>query len=163
MISRDPGSNPAARLERDARPSQVTIGGPNRYGPPFEGILIDGVVKFEFGTGRTAGRWNAPQGWWICSEPTFVPKTDSSSVADGDDGYILVICTAAQRSAVGAAAPAEMANVEDGDGRASRLYVIDASAMGADGAGAEVAAIALPGAVPYGLHSAWVPADEHES
>ena len=23
----------------------ATIGGPNRFGPPYEGILIDGVVK----------------------------------------------------------------------------------------------------------------------
>ena len=31
-----------------------TIGGPNRYGPPFEGILIDGVVKLDLHTGATA-------------------------------------------------------------------------------------------------------------
>ena len=49
-----------------------TIGGPNRYGPPNEGILIDGVVKLDLSSGAVADRWQAPAGYFLVSEPTFV-------------------------------------------------------------------------------------------
>ena len=55
---------------------------------------------------------------------------------------------------------------EASDGRASRLYVIDAKSMTAADrpssaseevlSGGAVAALSLPGAVPYGLHSCWL-------
>ena len=116
------------------------------------------------------GRWTAPPGWWVASETTFVPKEPSdhhtgdanNNNNHGDDGYLLVFCTAAQRSVAGSAAPDPNAEVraETQDGRASRLYVLDAAAMDDESTRGEVAAIELPGAVPYGLHSAWVPADE---
>ena len=65
---------------------------------------------------------------------------------------------------------------EASDGRASRLYVIDAKSMAAADrpssaseevlrgcevlSGGAVAALSLPGAVPYGLHSCWLPYEE---
>ena len=42
-------------------------------------------------------------------------------------------------------------SAEAGDGRASRLYVLDAATM------SEVTVLELPGAVPYGLHSCFLP------
>ena len=144
-------------------------------------MCLAGVVKLDLHTGETAGRWQAPDGWHLVSEPTFVPRVGSTA-ADGDEGYLLVFVSSAAR---GSGVTAE--GVEPGDGRASRLYVIDAKAMktnegdahdvgAASGAaditvggrqtdphrlsGATVAALALPGAVPYGLHSCWLPYEE---
>ena len=66
--------------------------------------------------------------------------------------------------------PAEVR--EPSDGRASRLYVIDAKTMATDVgphqqppseevlSGGAVAALSLPAAVPYGLHSCWLPYEE---
>ena len=147
-----------------------TIGGKNRYGPPFEGILIDGIVKLDLHSGVVAGRWQAPRGFYLVSEPTFVPKLRSEA-GRGDAGYLLVFVCAAKGEAAAAAGV-----VEATDGRASRLYVIDAESMlPTDAAsmdasppddadpllsGGAIAAIELPGAVPYGLHSCWLPYEE---
>ena len=60
---------------------------------------------------------------------------------------------------------------EASDGRASRLYVIDAKSMAAADrpssseseevlSGGAVAALSLPGVVPLGLHSCWLPYEE---
>jgi carotenoid cleavage dioxygenase-like enzyme len=149
---------------RDARFAYAitpsTIGGVNRYGPPYEGILIDAVVKLDLRTGGVAGRWQAPEGFHLVSEPSFVPKLQSST-GEGDEGYLLVYVCAAAGSEQAAAEVSEVT-----DGRAARLYVIDAEAMPAPGEQREpgdplgrgaVAALSLPGAVPYGLHSCWVP------
>ena len=129
-----------------------TIGGPNRYGPPFEGILIDGVAKVDLQSGGLAAQWTAPEGWWVVSEATFVPKLGSAAGL-GDEGYLLVFTSQAREVAEGTA------EAEDGDGRASRLYVLDGAALG-DEARAEVAVLELPAAVPYGLHSVYVPYEE---
>ena len=143
------------------------------HGPPFEGILIDGVAKLDLHAAAAGGgaaaadaavaRWTCPEGWWVVSEPTLVPKTpaaggdddergaaadDVAAAGAGDEVYVLVFVSAVApadgRDALGDAA-------ERGDGRASRLVVIDAARMEA------VATLALPGAAPYGLHSAFVP------
>ena len=72
-----------------------TIRGPNRYGPPFEGILIDGIVKLDLHTGDTAAKWTAPSGFYLVSEPSFVPRIGSVP-GDGDEGYLLAfVCAAA--------------------------------------------------------------------
>mmetsp|Transcript_42478 Transcript_42478/g.137821 ORF Transcript_42478/g.137821 Transcript_42478/m.137821 type:complete len:379 (+) Transcript_42478:860-1996(+) len=127
-----------------------SIGGPNRYGPPHEGILIDGVAKLDLRAGGVRARWQAPDGFYLVSEPTFVPKAGSAP-GDGDAGFLLVFVCAAAGSGEAEAAP----NRERVDGRAARLYVLDAAGdMGA------VAALELPGAVPYGLHSAWLPVED---
>ena len=141
-----------------------TIGGPNRYGPPFEGILIDGVVKLDLHTGATAAKWTAPAGFYLVSEPSFVPRIGSEA-GDGDEGYLLVFVSAAAGSA---SARGEVR--EASDGRASRLYVLDAKSMATGDhqssasedvlRGGAVAALSLPGAVPYGLHSCWLPYEE---
>jgi len=141
-----------------------TIGGPNRYGPPFEGILIDGIVKLDLHTGDTAAKWTAPKGFYLVSEPSFVPRVGSEA-GDGDEGYLLAfVCAAAGSEGL----EAEVS--EASDGRASRLYVIDAKSMAAGDrpssatedvlSGGAVAALSLPGAVPYGLHSCWLPYEE---
>lgn len=127
-----------------------TIGGPNRYGPPNEGILIDGVVKLDLNNGAVADRWQAPAGYFLVSEPTFVPR-ESSPAAEGDSGYLLVYVTAAASSPAAESVPGR----ESSDGRASRLVVLDAAAMTE-----AVAVLELPGAVPYGLHSTWLPYEE---
>ena len=62
-----------------------SIGGPNRYGPPNEGILIDGVAKLDLRAGGVRARWQAPDGFYLVSEPTFVPKAGSAP-GDGDAG-----------------------------------------------------------------------------
>ena len=121
---------------------------PNRFGPPGEGILIDGVAKFDLTTGEQVASWTTDAGYWITSEPTFVPKLGSTA-GDGDAGYIFVFCTAVE--------PADgtpLTGAERGDGRASRLIVLDAKSMDA------ATILDLPGAVPYGLHSTWVPYDD---
>ena len=74
-----------------------TIGGPNRYGPPFEGILIDGIVKLDLHTGDTAAKWTAPSGFYLVSEPSFVPRIGSVP-GDGDEGYLLAFFCAAAGS-----------------------------------------------------------------
>lgn len=125
-----------------------SAGGPNRYGPPFEGILIDGVVKMDLHDGRVASKWTAPDGFHLVSEPSFVPRLKSEPV-EGDEGYILAFVCAAAGSAAASGEVQEAA-----DGRAARLYVLDATTM------EEVAVLSLPGAVPYGLHSCWLPYDE---
>lgn len=141
-----------------------TIGGPNRYGPPFEGILIDGIAKLDLHTGDTAARWTAPRGFYLVSEPSFVPRIGSVP-GDGDEGYLLAfVCAAAGSEGL----EAEVS--EASDGRASRLYVIDAQSMTAADrpssaseevlSGGAVAALSLPAAVPYGLHSCWLPYGE---
>ena len=121
----------------------VTIGGPNRYGPPAEGILIDAVVKFDLadlhdGDAATsdadcvAAEWVAPAGYFVVSEPSVVPKRGGRP---GDGAYVLVFVT----------------NVhDDGETRDSKLVVLDGDAL------AEVCELDLPNDVPYGLHSAWV-------
>jgi len=125
-----------------------SIGGPNRYGPPFEGILINAIVKYDLRTGNIVGEWTAPQDWFVVSEPTFVPKTGSDA-GDGDRGYLLVYAT---RSFQGR--------------RSSRLYVLDAEALSGvqrgDDSDPVAAVISLPGSVPYGLHSAFVPYEDLE-
>lgn len=156
----------ARLVGRDARFAYAitpcTIGGVNRYGPPYEGILIDGVVKLDLRTGAVAGRWQVPKGYYLVSEPCFVPKLQSSP-SEGDEGYLLVYVCAAAGSDQAAVEASEVA-----DGRAARLIVIDAKAMPAPdeasaglssqlGGGGAVAALGLPGAVPYGLHSCWLP------
>jgi carotenoid cleavage dioxygenase-like enzyme len=144
-----------------------TIGGPNRYGPPFEGILIDGVVKLDLRTGATAAKWTAPTGFYLVSEPTFVPRVGSEA-GEGDEGYLIVfVCAAKAGTAAGNDSPAAEVS-EPTDGRASRLYVIDAKTMATSEedpsedvlAGGAVAALSLPAAVPYGLHSCWLPYEE---
>jgi len=136
-----------------------SIGGPNVYGPPNEGILINAVVKLDLHTGQVVARWQTPRGYYLVSEPTFLPK-EGSDAADGDQGYLLVWVSTA-----GATAESPQ---EASDGRAARLYVIDAASMtmhsdegdaGEDAllSSGAVAALELPGAVPYGLHSCWVP------
>lgn len=152
-----------------------SIGGPNRYGPPNEGILIDGVAKLDLRAGGVRARWQAPDGFYLVSEPTFVPKAGSAP-GDGDAGdnprfhvrpasvpsetprpsswgagFLLVFVCAAAGSGEAEAAP----NRERADGRAARLYVLDAA-----GDMRAVAALELPGAVPYGLHSAWLPVQD---
>ena len=72
-----------------------TIGGPIRYGPPVESPLIDGIVKLDLHTGETAGKWTAPPGFYLVSEPSFVPRIGSVA-GDGDEGYLLAfVCAAA--------------------------------------------------------------------
>ena len=68
-----------------------------------------------------------------------------------DAGFLLVFVCAAAGSGEAEAAP----NRERADGRAARLYVLDAA-----GEMRAVAALELPGAVPYGLHSAWLPVED---
>jgi hypothetical protein len=81
------------------------IGSFIRYGPPFEGILIDAVIKVDVRSGALAGTWSLPDGWYVVSECCFVPKLDSvggaqDDAADGDRGYLLVFatCTEAERA-----------------------------------------------------------------
>jgi carotenoid cleavage dioxygenase-like enzyme len=101
----------------------------------------------------------------VVSECCFVPKLDSvggaqDDAADGDRGYLLVFatCTEAERAVMGTE------RAEAGDGRRSRLYVLDAQKLEGEWRGDEcdviVAVLALPGAVPYGLHGCWVPYEE---
>jgi len=134
-----------------------TVGGPNRYGPPFEGILIDGVVKLDMRTGEAAGEWRTPAGYYIVSEATFVPRVGSEP-GDGDCGYLLVFATGVGSSHVDGA-PTDAPGREEHDGRASRLYVLDAQRLH-EGDAAVAAVLRLPGGVPYGLHSLWLPYDE---
>ena len=128
-----------------------TAGGPNRFGPPGEGILINGVAKLDLQSGEQVAAWTTPDGWWVVSEPTFVPKTGASAVGDGDAGYLLFFCMQVEH-ANGEPLP----DSERGDGRASRLYVLDAAQLD----GEPAAVIELPGVVPYGLHSTWVPFED---
>lgn len=116
-----------------------------------------------------AARWQAPDGFYLVSEPTFVPKVGSEA-GEGDEGYLLLWVSAASEEAVAEArGGAGRAVPEPADGRSSRLYVVDAASMreGASGGGGgasagdsvaleAVAALELPGAVPYGLHSCWL-------
>ena len=127
-----------------------TIGGPNTYGPPFEGILINAIVKLDLSTGALAGRWQAPEGYYLVSEPTFVPR-EGSAAGQGDNGYLVAYVSAA----AGSDAAELVSGREMSDGRASRLVILDAKAMEET-----VAVLELPGAVPYGLHSTWLPFDE---
>lgn len=144
-----------------------TIGGPNRYGPPFQGILIDSIVKLDLHSGAVAGRWQAPNGFYLVSEPSFVPRLGTEA-GSGDEGYLLVYVCAAAGSETAAAEARDGRTSESADGRASRLYIIDAREMTAEGeqdlnadsalgGGGAVTALSLPGAVPYGLHSCWLP------
>ncbi|KAJ1493897.1 hypothetical protein T484DRAFT_1767139 [Baffinella frigidus] len=128
-------------------------------------------------TGETKGRWDAPEHWFVVSEPTFVPKKGSSP-GNGDQGYLLVWITrplnAAGTHVRGGDAPLHDPEIADESDRPSRLMILDAASLAPPsssdsisplrsgevlGAGA-VAAVALPGSVPYGLHSAWLPFDE---
>ncbi len=86
-----------------------TIGGPNEHGPPFEGILIDALVKLDLRTGDLVGRWQAPAGYYLVSEPTFVPKIGSEA-AEGDQGYLLVWVSSVAPSASAPASPPETAD-----------------------------------------------------
>jgi carotenoid cleavage dioxygenase-like enzyme len=170
-----------------------TIGGPNKFGPPYEGILIDGVCKLDLDSGEIAAQWTAPASWWVVSEATFVPSsspttttttsaaasaaasphTSAGGLRAGDEGFLLLFCT---RSAVPCGAEEDLLSAGDlsgwaearealgasgeterGDGRASRLYVLDAKTMSVE------AVVALPAAVPYGLHSAWIPYEDLEA
>ena len=80
-----------------------------------------------------------------------MPKAGTGA-GEGDEGYLLVFVCAAKGSNTAAAA----ATPEPADGRIARLYVLDAKAEGL----AAVAAFELPGAVPYGLHSCWMPMED---
>ena len=87
---------------------------------------------------------------------------------------MVFVCAAKPGTADGNESPrAEVC--ETTDGRASRLYVIDAKTMAAGEqrgspkvgstsedvlSGGAVAALSLPAAVPYGLHSCWIPYEE---
>ena len=144
-----------------------------RHGPPSEGILIDAVVKFDLENGNVASQWQTPEGWWLTSEPTFVPRItddDPKPTTEGDDGYLLVFCT---RSAAGEKGTENNSRnrestggimAEQEDGRTSRLFVLDASSATPDEhQGTRMEAVAefdLGEAVPYGLHSLWIPYEE---
>ena len=119
--------------------SPKTIGGPNIYGPPAEGILIDRVVKFDLrGDGDAfADAWTLPENFWLVSEPTIVPKRDGRF---GDGVWVLVFGTST--------APAR---------QKTHVYVLD----GEDLASGPACVVELPGAgLPYGLHSCWVEGGE---
>ena len=47
------------------------------------------LVKLDLHTGATAAKWTAPKGFYLVSEPTFVPRV-GSEVGDGDEGYLMV-------------------------------------------------------------------------
>ena len=117
-----------------------TIGGPNIYGPPSEGILIDRVVKFDLrgdGDDAFADAWTLPENFWLVSEPTVVPKSDGRL---GDGVWVLVFGTST--------APAR---------QKTHVYVLD----GEDLASGPACVVELPGAgLPYGLHSCWVEGGE---
>ena len=116
--------------------SPRTIGGPNIYGPPSEGILIDRVVKFDLrggGDDAFADAWTLPENFWLVSEPTVVPKSDGRL---GDGVWVLAFGTST--------APAR---------QKTHVYVLD----GEDLASGPACVVELPGAgLPYGLHSCWV-------
>ena len=120
--------------------SPRTIGGPNIYGPPSEGILIDRVVKFDLrggGDDAFADAWTLPENFWLVSEPTVVPKSDGRL---GDGVWVLVFGTST--------APAR---------QKTHVYVLD----GEDLASGPACVVELPGAgLPYGLHSCWVEGGE---
>jgi len=130
-----------ARFGFGIRPN--TIGGPNRYGPPFEGILINGVVKYDLRSGELRGDWTLPSGWHVVSECTFVPKIGSEA-GDGDRGYLLVFATRSSAGAEREMAEEVAAAAEDG-GRASRLYVLDAEALDGTPRGDETDMVANAG------------------
>jgi len=119
----------------------ATIGGPNPFGPPDEGIFIDGVVRFDLrrdfpgdaavdDVDAVAEAWTAPPGYSLVSEPTYVGT-------EGGGGHVLVFGTA----------------VAAGGTRDSKLFVLD----GDDLKAGPTCVVDLPGDVPYGLHSCWVP------
>ena len=115
--------------------SPRTIGGPNIYGPPSEGILIDRVVKFDLrgDDDAFADAWTLPENFWLVSEPTVVPKSDGRL---GDGVWVLAFGTST--------APAR---------QKTHVYVLD----GEDLASGPACVVELPGAgLPYGLHSCWV-------
>lgn len=91
-----------------------------------------------------------PQGVYL-QEPSFVPREHAVSE---DDGYLLFYAyDEAQLNSDGSAP-------EDSK---SQLYIVDAAKMASTFDEAVVAVIDLPARVPYGLHSAFITAEQIDS
>lgn len=123
------------------------------YRTPQESILLDGFVKMALAddeegggggarAGDVLGQYALPAGAYAVSEPTFVPAVGAER-AGGDAGYVLQFVSRVSGEGGGARRTA------------SELHVVDAR----DPSAGPVAVVALPGTVPYGLHSCFVPWD----
>lgn len=85
-------------------------------------------------------------------EPVFVPRSDAQSE---DDGFLVFYAYDESQLLPDGTAP---------DSSRSQLYIVDAAKMGlSDPAAAVVGIVELPARVPYGLHSAYITAEQIES
>jgi carotenoid cleavage dioxygenase len=109
--------------------NQQLVGGPSRYryAAHGDGLVKDGLVKYDLHTGASRG-YAAGAGQAI-GEAVFVPAADGRAE---DDGWLLSI-------------------VSDGAGRGSAFVVLDATDLH------RVASVALPQRVPAGFHGTWLP------
>ncbi len=114
-----------------------------RFGRPFRytylmrfaerpTLAFDGIVRHDRHTGATdTHTW--PQGWFG-NEASFCPRVGAT---DEGDGYLVTFV------------------VEEATGR-SEVHVLDAERLGDE----PVCRLAVPGRVPAGYHTWWVPAED---
>lgn len=133
--------------------SPLSAGPVESYGGTTEAQLFVNVTKYDLFQGGVVESYGLPEGWFFTSEPTFVPKLRPAHAGKGaeDEGYLLVFATqtdggsgASKERGTWTVTPAPSV---------SALLVLDAGAAGAG----PVARIKLPSAMPYGLHSEFVP------
>lgn len=100
-------------------------------------INFDGVIKHDLATGRVTA-YDCPPGLY-CGETTFAPRAGAGAGLDGseDGGYVLSF-------------------VSDARGEQAQLFVFDAQQIEAG----PLARVQIPGRVPVGYHTWWVPAED---
>jgi len=147
-LSDVPGEFPCVHPSFVGRPSRFTfclsptaVGGPvTTYTAPRDSTLYGRVVKYDLEGGAVADSYNLPEGEYVVSETTCVPKLKAPGApAAEEDCYVVFLTSKTQGDR----------RVPDG----STLTVLDAADLGKG----PVASVPLPADVPYGLHSAFVP------
>ena len=131
-----------------------SIGSPLRvYASPQEGIVLDSIVKQSLvdvpekgiKKGDVTGRFTAPDGYYVVTEPSLVPKEgDSSGV------YMVVVATQVPEPVP------SWDDIAEKNVLKSRVFVLDGEDMNAG----PVWEFDLPYHVGYGLHSAFVEWDK---
>lgn len=100
---------------------------------PEPSLLFDGIIRYDTTAGVSAAHWFGPGRWG--SEAPFAARLGTSVDGPEDDGYLVSF-------------------VHDEAANRSEVVILDAS----DVAAGPVGRVLLPGRVPIGFHSCWVPA-----
>lgn len=139
-----PAIDPAAigrKADRVFAMQAASYGGPVKwFKSPHQGAIFDSLVALSLDDGRVIDRYDLPPHNYLVSEPTFLPRIGRTA---SSDGYILLVTTRV---------PPSCEDDDDPKPLDSSVVILDAR----EGL-REVARLRLPHAVPYGLHSAFVP------